>query len=345
MRHERHVSDLPSDALLIHTRTLAADERHSTAALLEALAEIDKRGEFRALGYNSMFAFCTRDLLLSEGAAYERIEAARAVRLFPCALKCVKDGSLTVTNLRVLMPVLTRENHVALIDKAKRKTKDQVVAMLAELRPRRDVAPMVRRLVDAKALLVTDDTVAIATPQQSVPAPPQAPATRLSMSSRAVVAPLSPARYKIQCTVDQQTHDDLRRLQSLMRHQVPNGDPAAIIKKALATLRADVEKRKLGAVTRPLRRPRPTKDGSRHVPQHVRREVWKRDGGQCRFVGSSGRCEAFDCLELHHVVPFARGGETSVQNLELRCRTHNHYEAEVEYGAAFMRDKRGAGPS
>jgi hypothetical protein len=33
-------------------------------------------------------------------------------------------------------------------------------------------------------------------------------------------------------------------------------------------------------------------------------------------------------LEYHHVVPFADGGETTVANLELRCRAHNAYETQ-----------------
>jgi hypothetical protein len=32
-------------------------------------------------------------------------------------------------------------------------------------------------------------------------------------------------------------------------------------------------------------------------------------------------------LELHHAVPFAMGGATTVETLELRCRAHNAYEA------------------
>jgi 5-methylcytosine-specific restriction endonuclease McrA len=56
--------------------------------------------------------------------------------------------------------------------------------------------------------------------------------------------------------------------------------------------------------------------------------VWARDGGQCAFVGTAGRCTERGFLEYHHVIPFADGGETNVSNLELRCRAHNAFEAE-----------------
>jgi hypothetical protein len=44
------------------------------------------------------------------------------------------------------------------------------------------------------------------------------------------------------------------------------------------------------------------------------------------------RCNETGFLEYHHVVPFVDGGETSASNIELRCRAHNQYEAELWFG-------------
>jgi 5-methylcytosine-specific restriction endonuclease McrA len=71
---------------------------------------------------------------------------------------------------------------------------------------------------------------------------------------------------------------------------------------------------------------------SRHIPAAVKRSVWNRDGGWCAFVGNNGRCTETGFLEFHHIMPYADGGETSVENLELRCRPHNAYEAEKYFG-------------
>jgi 5-methylcytosine-specific restriction endonuclease McrA len=68
------------------------------------------------------------------------------------------------------------------------------------------------------------------------------------------------------------------------------------------------------------------------VPAAVRRAVWARDDGRCAFIGADGRCGETGWLELHHVVPFARGGPTTAENLELRCRAHNAFEAERDFG-------------
>ena len=40
------------------------------------------------------------------------------------------------------------------------------------------------------------------------------------------------------------------------------------------------------------------------------------------------------------IVPFAAGGPTKVENLELRCRCHNQYEAEGFFGPLLVRETR-----
>jgi hypothetical protein len=149
----------------------------------------------------------------------------------------------------------------------------------------------------------------------------------------AEVKPVAPERYKIQFTVSRETYDRLRRAQDLLRHSVPSGDPALIFDQALTLLVSTLERRKSGAVERPqpLRRP---KVGSRHVPAAVKRVVWQRDGGRCAFQGTDGRCSETGFLEYHHVVPFATGGKTSVDNLQLRCRAHNQHEADRYFGGS-----------
>jgi hypothetical protein len=47
-------------------------------------------------------------------------------------------------------------------------------------------------------------------------------------------------------------------------------------------------------------------------------------------------------LEFDHIEPVARGGTATVQGLRLRCRAHNQYTAECEFGADFMNGKREA---
>jgi 5-methylcytosine-specific restriction endonuclease McrA len=122
-----------------------------------------------------------------------------------------------------------------------------------------------------------------------------------------------------------------------MRHRLPDGDPAVIFERALTLLRAHLERQKCAAAAKSSHDERDEKrtTGSgrtRHVPAAVRRAVWARDAGRCAFVGTHGRCTERGFLELHHVEPFAAGGETTNGNLQLRCRAHNAYEATLYFG-------------
>jgi 5-methylcytosine-specific restriction endonuclease McrA len=141
-------------------------------------------------------------------------------------------------------------------------------------------------------------------------------------------------------TIGKEGHDRLRRLQALLRREIPNGDPAAIVDRALILLLAQVEKAKLGAAAKPgpIRpwtdsRTRTPIIATRHIPRATKREVSKRDGGQCTHVAPDGRrCSERHFLEFHHIRPYAQGGEATVDNITLRCRRHNQYEADLIFG-------------
>jgi hypothetical protein len=126
--------------------------------------------------------------------------------------------------------------------------------------------------------------------------------------------------------------EKLRQAQELLRHQIPDGDPAAVFDRALTVLLQELAKKKFAATSRPRPGPGSASD-SRHVPAAVKREVWERDAGSCAFVGRGGRrCGERGFLEFHHVSPYGDGGEATARNIELRCRAHNRYEAELYYG-------------
>ena len=148
-----------------------------------------------------------------------------------------------------------------------------------------------------------------------------------------VVAPLAPDRYRLQITMDEDAHGDLRCLQDLLRRDIPDGDPAAIVARALKLLRQAAEKRAFSATAKP-RPGRTSKAGSRDIPARVERAVWRRDGGQCAFVAKNGRrCTERSYIEYHHAnEPYALGGEATVENISLRCRAHNVYESETIFG-------------
>ena len=70
-------------------------------------------------------------------------------------------------------------------------------------------------------------------------------------AERPIVAPLAPARYRVQFTIGEETEKKLRQLQTLLKREIPNGNPALIFDRALTLLLARVEGRKFGLTARP----------------------------------------------------------------------------------------------
>ena len=226
---------------------LIAIERHATATLVSWLGEFDARRLYLALGFSSLFTYCRDALHLGEGAAYRRIEAARAARRFPLVLQLLGDGELSLTAVSLLAQHLTQANHQQLLRAAVHKPTREVECIVAALAPKPDVQTLVRKLpgpardVSTKQLSHESNSVARSHTPQQQPAPP-----------RPVIAPLAPERFKLQVTMSQETHDTLRQLQNLMRHSIPSGDAALIVERALKLLLQEVLRRKCGIRKRDL---------------------------------------------------------------------------------------------
>jgi hypothetical protein len=326
MTNNTSLINLSDHDLLSTVKTLAADERQATARLIAALAELDARRLYLGEGCSSLFAYCTQVLHLSEHAAYGRIEAARVARRFPIVLSLLADGSITLTTISLLSPHLNAENHRAVLEQARHKRRREVELIVAALRPLPSVPSTIRKLPTTTTAPARQE---IRRPLGDEPSPlPDISAPAAAQPRRPpIVAPLTPEQYKVQFTVSRETHDKLRRAQDLLRHSIPDGDPAVIFDRALTLLLDSLAKKKLAASARPASAPRGCARRSRHIPADVKREVWKRDDGRCAFVGHQGRCTERGFLEFHHVVPYAGGGEATASNIQLRCRSHNAYEA------------------
>ena len=156
--------------------------------------------------------------------------------------------------------------------------------------------------------------------------------TCVAPARQTAVAPIAADRYLLRVTIGGETHRKLQRARDLLRHVMPDGDPAAIVDRALTLLVEQLEKRKTAVTSRPRRGGMASTPRSRRVPAAVRRAVWSRDGGRCAFVGALGRCQETGFLEFHHLEPFAAGGATTVANLELRRRAHNAHEVTLYLG-------------
>lgn len=224
---------------------------------------------------------------------------------------------------------LTDENQEALLEASRHKSKRDVERLVAGLDAQPEIPSTIRKLPapTGPALAPSRET------SQSLSMPRPAPVT----SYRPAVAPISGDRYLLKVTLSEDAYAKLEQARGLLRHAIPTGDPAAIVDRALTVLIEQLGKTKLAATSMPRRSGRTTSASGRRVPATVRRAVWARDQGRCAFVGTDERCPETAFLEFHHVIPFARGGPSTVENIELRCRAHNAHEATLA-GQSWRRE-------
>src|SRR5260221_3570175 len=200
-------SALSDQDLLARLETLAGKEREASVELLAHLAALDSRPSlFLGHGYGSLFNYCTHALRLSEDAACNRIEAARACRRFPLILDLLASGSLTLTSVRLLGKHLTEENHRSVLAKARDRSRREIEVLIAALAPRPDIPIAVRKLPCPRATpppLVGPG--AAMTSVSSVAGPGIAPApSALPGTPRPVVQAWAPGRYRVQFTIGQE---------------------------------------------------------------------------------------------------------------------------------------------
>ena len=287
----RSPSQLTDDELTAAVAALASREREATAALVIHLAELDARGLYLAAGFGSLYHYCRELLLLSEQEAYNRIAAARAVRRFPPIAGMLAKGEVNLTTVKLVAPHLTPANYEDVLAASAGKSRMAVECLIAD-RFRRG--------------------------QESGGKPP-------------VVIPLGADRFEVRFNTGSPTLDKLRTAQDLLRHAIPDDDGGAILDRALTSVIKETTRRKASATDHP-RPGRGAAAQSRDLPAAVEREVWQRDGGQCAFVAKNGRrCDARDFVEFHHIRPWVAGGPAIAENIALRCRAHNQYEAGVYF--------------
>jgi hypothetical protein len=94
MNDRYRLGGLGDDQLLAALSGLVRRENDSLSELLAHLAELDRRELCVALGYSSLFAYCTEALGFCKSSAGRRIAAARVCREHPEAFARVATGEL-----------------------------------------------------------------------------------------------------------------------------------------------------------------------------------------------------------------------------------------------------------
>ena len=374
MRAAFVLKDRSDPELLAGVCAAVTRENEDVALVIAHLAEMDTRRLFAGEGCSSLKSYCMEVLHLSEDEAYLRIHVAKIAREFPVVLEMLADGFVHLTAVHRLGPSLTEENHLRVLEEASHQSMAKVEEIVARLRPKPPVPSRICKLSGQRAG-AEEGKGLFESGGESAGCEAEAEAVPSAFARKWSVSPLAPEMYEVRFTADQETVDALKLLQELLSHKIPNGDPAVIIKDSLLLRLEQVNRQKFGkgVAKRKIQKEveaksesqaeakgaeaevkdkdpgNPPKQApldstgkrppSRYIPIEVRNAVWQRDQGRCAFMSERGRwCSERRFLEYHHIIPFAWGGETTIDNLELRCRTHNGYEGELLFGRVLRKN-------
>ncbi|ABC83751.1 HNH endonuclease signature motif containing protein [Anaeromyxobacter dehalogenans] len=327
--------------------TLLRRERSALAEFLVALAGFDSRRAWAELGYASLFHYLHRELGLSKGSAQYRKVAAELLQAVPAVVGPLRDGRLCFTTVIEVARVVTAENWEAVLPRFYGLSRHEAAEIVAALVPHpappvRTVLTAVRAPVGSTVELTAPavkfgSTVEPVVPRETAGSTVEPRVTTMTLAAPASsprtadLTPLTADRQRLHVTVSERFARKLARLRDLR----PGLSDDALLEAAVDLLLAKAEKRKSAHSDRPRGGVRPSRPD--RVPTHVRREVWRRDGGCCQWRLANGEiCGSTHALQLDHVVPRALGGESTAANLRVLCAAHNLEAARRVFGDAWM---------
>ena len=306
-----------TDDQLHHMSIAAAKrEREETLCVLNHLAETERRRLYSKFECDSLHAYCTKYLKMSEGQAGRHVSASRLITELPVIQEKVQSGSMSFTTVCQASSFFKKEAAAG-----RRFDESAKLELLSEIEDQSS------RRVEQILL--------------SRSAHPE-------VHFRESVKQKTEQLTEIKIVVDEATFAQLERLKQIWSHEMLGATYAQLLRKmaTLSLMKCDPNEKAKRAAKRAAEKPTdvesltpaPESEKTRAIPAAVRHEVRRRDGGRCTFVDhvSGKNCGATHFIEMDHVHPFALGGAHTVENLRLRCRAHNQRHATDIFGEVVI---------
>jgi hypothetical protein len=282
----------------LHEKALQITKTYLRAEsdLISILQAIEDCRGYRELSYRSLFEYSRQALGLSEAVSYNLITVARKAKVVPMLQEKLRTQEITLSNAKMIAPVLTSENQNQWLSAAATLSKRELEKEIAKEFPEKQIQEQTRYVSENRIEL------------------------KLGISEE-----LYEMLKRIQDIASSQSQNALnleQTLQEMAEVYLEKKDP---IKKA-----ERAQKR-----TSPKPVPGQESSNPRFIPASVQHAVRLRDHGQCSFLNSNGkRCDEKRWLDFHHIQPVSEGGQSNLENLRLLCRGHHqvvHLQTEMHF--------------
>ena len=362
---------ISDNELIFDLKNLVSEERELLTTILRYLKEVENRKIYLQKGFSSMFAYVTEELGYSEGAAQRRILAMRLLKDLPEVESKIESGEISLSVASQVQSYLRKkekkapikkEEKIALVNSLAGTSSRECERKLIKLspdtalpreitRPITDEITLIQFLANKDLMKMIQRAKELTSHQN-----PEGKHDKLFTKALALlIKTIDPAQREARrskqansvqwteanCAVGKGESKSLihscgiRPVQSQRPTTVGKALPESSKKSSVLSespptllrskLRFELRQGNASAV----------KPKNRHIPNATRDKVWLRDQGRCQFKDKqTGKiCGSKKYLELDHRFPFALGGEHSEQSLQLRCRNHNLYRAEILTGS------------
>jgi len=363
---EEILADAPTDWLEREIGELAAHIAAATCRWLELVAEFDRRRAHEAWGFHSCGAWVAWRCAIDPRSAREHVRVARALEDLQAVRECFGRGELSYSKVRAITRIATPEIEPELLEMAQWATASQLERLVrgyrravslesAEAAHRdrflacewdEDGSLMIRgrlspedgalflKAIEAGKEAIYEREVAHVVCAQGGSAEPGPRVNRadalVEVAERSLAGGSSPrpAGERHQVVVHAEA-------EALAGDGSEAGcgieDGPAICAESARRLACDASLLPI------LHRAKGELDvgrKSRVIPAAIRRALGERDEGRCRFPG----CENGSWVDAHHIVHWAHGGKTKLDNLILLCGRHHRLVHEGGFGVSRKAD-------
>ena len=336
------LKSLKDHELLSATKSLAQRERSLQMQVLRHLAEIERRKLYCDLKYGSLFEYAVAELGYSEGSASRRIQAMRLLKEIPEVAPKIESGALNLSNISQAQSFF-REQKKAQPERPLNKEEKQQVLERLEQKSAREGQRILCAIGGPAALprererIVSPEHIEVSfvlnqelkNQLAEVRALLGPKGGHLSLAELvAEMARLSAERLAEQRFGKQRMRAARVADAAVARHSDVgvDGAPDTNVSKAASDTANRVPEVEISAGGVSAARPR-----SRYVAAAVKHQTWQRAGGRCQNCGSRHD------LEFDHVEPFALGGDSTKNNIQLLCRACNVRRGVQTFGSHALR--------
>jgi hypothetical protein len=289
-----HFQSLHEKALQIAKTYLRAE-----SDLISILQAIDDCRGYRELGYRSLFDYSRQALGLSEAVSYNLITVARKAKEVPMLQEKLRSQEITLSNAKMIAPVLTSENQNQWLSAAASLSKRELEKEIAKEFPEKQIHEQARYVSEQRIEL------------------------KLGISEE-----LHQKLKRVQDLVSTQSGKAAgleETLEAALALFIEKKDP--VEKAHRAEVRVEKAKKlfpgqdsersgpNLSSNPSFSLSPNPSKN-PRFIPAWLTHAIWKRDNGQCTHHSSQGvRCSQRRWLEIHHIQPPGSGWKNPARKL------------------------------